>query len=208
MEVGVLGATGTVGQRFVQLLTNHPWFELAWVAASDRSAGRRYAEATSWQLEGAPPARAAEMTVDECRPGRGPRLVFSSMAGDLAGEIESEFAKAGHLVVSNSSHFRMAADVPLLVPEINPAHLGLLCAQRRERGWEDTHHCLLCARTAAREAAKLRDQARALEPEYLRGTVERLDRLLAELGEDCRRFTALVEVEPRRGKGPAGEAAP
>jgi len=136
IEVGILGATGTVGQRFVQLLENHPWFELAWVAASDKSAGRRYAEAAAWQLPGAPPPRAAEMTVDECRPGRGPRLVFSSMAGDLAGEIEAAFAQAGHLVVSNSSHFRMAADVPLLVPEINPAHLGLLAGQRRARGWE------------------------------------------------------------------------
>ncbi len=136
IEVGILGATGTVGQRFVQLLEHHPWFELAWVAASDRSAGRSYGEATSWQLEGAPPARVAAMTVDECKPGRGPRLVFSSMAGALAGEIEGELAKAGHVVVSNSSHFRMAPDVPLLVPEINADHLGLLAGQRRERGWE------------------------------------------------------------------------
>lgn len=136
IEVGILGATGTVGQRFVQLLERHPWFELAWVAASDKSAGKRYREATSWQLEGAPPSRAAEMTVDECKPGRGPRLVFSSMAGALAGEIEGEFAKAGHVVVSNSSHFRMAEDVPLLVPEINAAHLGLLAGQRAARGWE------------------------------------------------------------------------
>jgi aspartate-semialdehyde dehydrogenase len=136
IEVGILGATGTVGQRFVELLAGHPWFELAWVAASDRSAGRRYREAAAWQLEGAPPSRIAELTVEECKPGRGPRLVFSSMAGALAGEIEGEFAAAGHLVVSNSSHFRMAADVPLLVPEINAAHLGLLAGQRAARGWE------------------------------------------------------------------------
>jgi len=136
IQVGILGATGTVGQRFVHLLEHHPWFELAWVAASDRSAGKRYGEATSWQLEGSPPRRIAEMTVEECRPGNGPRLVFSSMAGSLAGEIEAEFARAGHLVVSNSSHFRMAEDVPLLVPEINPAHLGLLAQQRSARGWE------------------------------------------------------------------------
>jgi aspartate-semialdehyde dehydrogenase len=136
IQVGILGATGTVGQRFVQLLEHHPWFELAWVAASDRSAGRSYGEATSWQLAGAPPAKVAAMTVDECKPGRGPRLVFSSMAGALAGEIEGELAKAGHIIVSNSSHFRMAADVPLLVPEINADHLGLLAGQRRERGWE------------------------------------------------------------------------
>jgi aspartate-semialdehyde dehydrogenase len=136
IEVGILGATGTVGQRFVQLLENHPWFEATWLGASDRSAGKRYAEAAAWQLEGAPPAAAAGCTVEECVPGKGPRLVFSSMSGSLAGEIERDFAAAGHLVVSNSSHYRMAADVPLLVPEINPGHLGLLAVQRKERGWE------------------------------------------------------------------------
>jgi aspartate-semialdehyde dehydrogenase len=136
IEVGILGATGTVGQRFVDLLDGHPWFELTWLAASDRSAGRRYGEACAWQLAGAPPPAAAQKVVEECVPGRGPRLVFSSMSSDHAGEIEAAFARAGHLVVSNSSHFRMAPDVPLLVPEINGAHLGLLAAQRRERGWE------------------------------------------------------------------------
>lgn len=136
IEVGILGATGTVGQRFVQLLADHPWFELAWVAASDRSAGKRYADAASWQHAGAPPPGLADLTVEECVPGRGPRVVFSSMSGAQAGEIEAAFAAAGHLVITNSSHFRMAADVPLLVPEINPGHLGLLPAQRRWRGWE------------------------------------------------------------------------
>ncbi|MDP9120614.1 MAG: aspartate-semialdehyde dehydrogenase [Acidobacteriota bacterium] len=136
IEVGILGATGTVGQRFVQLLENHPWFELIWVAASDRSAGKSYREACSWQLPGAPPERIAGATVEECVPGRGPRLVFSSMSSHQAGEIEGDFARAGHLVVSNSSHYRMAPDVPLLVPEINPGHLQLLPVQRRLRGWE------------------------------------------------------------------------
>jgi aspartate-semialdehyde dehydrogenase len=136
IEVGVLGATGTVGQRFAQLLADHPWFELRWLGASDRSAGKRYAAAASWQLEGAPPPAVADRIVEECVPGRGPRVVFSSMSGAQAGEIEAAFAAAGHVVISNSSHFRMAADVPLLVPEINPEHLGLLPAQRRRRGWE------------------------------------------------------------------------
>lgn len=136
IEVGILGATGTVGQRFVQLLAEHPWFDLRQLAASDRSAGKPYREAAAWQLAGEPPARFAGMQVEECRPGRGPRVVFSSMAGAQAGEIEAAFAAAGHLVISNSSFFRMAADVPLLVPEINPAHLGLLAVQRRQRGWE------------------------------------------------------------------------
>jgi len=136
IEVGILGATGTVGQRFVQLLENHPWFELRWLAASDRSAGKRYREACSWQLEGPPPADAADRIVEECVPGKGPKLVFSSMASNLAGDIEREFAAAGHIVVSNSSHYRMTPDVPLLVPEINPDHLGLLPVQQRERGWQ------------------------------------------------------------------------
>jgi aspartate-semialdehyde dehydrogenase len=135
IEVGILGATGTVGQRFVQLLENHPWFELTWVAASDRSAGKSYGEATAWQLQAPAPERVNGLTVEECVPGKGPRLVFSSMAGAQAGEIEAAFAAAGHVVVSNSSHFRMAPDVPLLVPEINPGHLGLLETQRRKRGW-------------------------------------------------------------------------
>jgi aspartate-semialdehyde dehydrogenase len=136
IEVGILGATGTVGQRFVQLLEHHPWFAATWLAASDRSTGKTYGDATSWQLEGRPPADVAGRTVEECVPGKGPRLVFSSMSGSLAGEIERDFAAAGHIVVSNSSHFRMADDVPLLVPEINPGHLGLLEVQRRERGWK------------------------------------------------------------------------
>ncbi len=136
VEVGILGATGTVGQRFVQLLADHPWFELRWLAASDRSAGKRYAEAAAWQLEGAPPPRFADLAVEECVPGRGPRVVFSSMSGAQAGEIEAAFAAAGHLVITNSSHFRMAEDVPLLVPEINPEHLALLPVQRRRRAWE------------------------------------------------------------------------
>ncbi|HWM94781.1 MAG TPA: aspartate-semialdehyde dehydrogenase [Thermoanaerobaculia bacterium] len=136
IEVGILGATGTVGQRFIQLLEDHPWFEVKWLAASDRSAGKSYREATSWQLEGAPPANVADLSVDEAVPGRGPKLVFSSMASNQAGEIERAFAEQGHIVVSNSSHYRMAEDVPLLIPEVNPGHLGLLSAQRRERGWE------------------------------------------------------------------------
>jgi len=135
-EVGILGATGTVGQRFVQLLADHPWFQLTWLGASDRSAGKRYGEAAAWQLEGAPPPRFAELPVQECVPGGAPRVVFSSMSGAQAGEVEGAFAAAGHIVISNSSHFRMAADVPLLVPEINPEHLGLLPVQRRRRAWE------------------------------------------------------------------------
>ncbi|MBI5280433.1 MAG: aspartate-semialdehyde dehydrogenase [Candidatus Solibacter usitatus] len=136
IEVGVLGATGMVGQSFVKFLEGHPWFELTWVGASDRSAGKKYAEATSWRLDGSMPERIAGLTVTDCKPGKSaPKLVFSAMDASVATEIEREFAQAGHFVVSNSKNHRMEEDVPLLVPEINPDHLRLLAAQKK-RGWK------------------------------------------------------------------------
>ena len=140
LEVGVLGATGMVGQRFVSLLENHPWFELAWLAASDRSAGKTYAEACSWRLREPMPESARRLTVHECKSdgqaGKIPQLLFASLDSKVAGEVEQEFARAGHVVVSNSSNHRMEPDVPLLIPEINPDHLALVMAQRRGRGWK------------------------------------------------------------------------
>ncbi len=135
IEVGILGATGMVGQHFVKLLENHPWFQLKWLGASDRSAGKRYGEATSWRLDGSMPASVAELRVEDCRPARAPRLMFSAMDASVATEIETAFAAAGHSVVSNSRNHRMEPDVPLLVPEINPDHLQLIPHQRRKRGW-------------------------------------------------------------------------
>ncbi len=135
--VGVLGATGMVGQHFVRFLENHPWFELVWAGASDRSAGKKYAEATSWRLEGSMPAGAAGLTVAECRPDtQPPELVFSAMDASVATEIERAFAEAGHTVVSNSRNHRMESDVPLLVPEVNAGHLALLGVQKACRGWK------------------------------------------------------------------------
>jgi len=136
IEVGVLGATGLVGQHFVKLLDGHPWFRLSWLGASERSAGKRYGEAASWHLAGAIPESAADLAVEECRAGRGPRLVFSAMDASVAGPIEQEFARAGHVVVSNSRNHRMEPDVPLLVPEVNPDHLKLLPLQQRQRQWK------------------------------------------------------------------------
>ncbi len=135
IEVGVLGATGMVGQHFIQFLRNHPWFEVAWAGASDRSAGKKYREATQWRLNGAMPNTIGDLTVRECKPGSAPRLVFSAMDAAVATEIERAFAEAGHTVVSNSRNHRMESDVPLLVPEINASHLQILSRQKRERGW-------------------------------------------------------------------------
>lgn len=135
-EVGILGATGMVGQHFVKFLQNHPWFELKWVGASDRSAGKKYRDATSWRLDGAMPQEIADLTVQECKPDHAPRLVFSAMDASVATEIERAFAEAGHIVVSNSKNHRMETDVPLLVPEVNPDHLKLIPHQQQRRGWK------------------------------------------------------------------------
>ena len=136
IEVGVLGATGMVGQHFVKFLRNHPWFDLTWTGASDRSAGKKYREATAWRLEGEMPSNVADLIVKECKPGDAPNLLFSAMDAGVATEIERAFAEAGHVIVSNSRNHRMEADVPLLVPEINAAHLKVLERQKRERGWK------------------------------------------------------------------------
>jgi len=135
IEVGILGATGMVGQRFVKFLQGHPWFELKWVGASERSQKRKYRDATSWRLEGGMPEAVRDLEVEECTPGNAPRLLFSAMDASVATEIERAFAEAGHFVVSNSKNHRMEPDVPLLVPEINPGHLKLI-PEQRQRGWK------------------------------------------------------------------------
>lgn len=134
IPVGVLGATGAVGQRFVQLLASHPWFEVAEVAASDRSAGRPYAEACTWRLSGAPPFAVAKLTVSNCDGPFRSRLLFSGLDSSVAGEAEAALSAKGHAVVSNSRNHRMADDVPLLIPEVNADHLACLDAQRRRTG--------------------------------------------------------------------------
>ena len=132
-KVGILGATGMVGQRFIQLLSNHPWFEIAWLAASDRSAGKTYGEACKWKLDTPLPARIAAMTVQPNVPEGStvelPKIIFAALDADIARELEPKFAAAGCAVISNSSAFRMTADVPLVVPEVNADHLGLIEAQ-------------------------------------------------------------------------------
>lgn len=128
-EVAILGATGMVGQRFVQLLANHPWFSVAELAASDRSVGKRYGEASAWRLEGDNPL--SDRIVVTCSPDAvRSRIVFSALDADAARMIEPAFAAAGHVVVSNASAFRMAAGVPLLIPEVNPDHVEWVRGRR------------------------------------------------------------------------------
>jgi aspartate-semialdehyde dehydrogenase len=136
IEVGILGATGMVGQHFIKFLQNHPWFEVKWLGASERNTGKKYKDAALWHLGGTTPENVADLSVEECKPGNAPRLLFSAMDASVATEIEQAFAKAGHVVVSNSKNHRMERDVPLLVPEINPDHLKLVPGQQRARGWK------------------------------------------------------------------------
>lgn len=136
IPVAILGATGTVGQKFVRLLADHPWFEIAAVAASEQSAGRRYDDAVRWRETVPIPASVAGMIVQQCRPPLPGRIVFSALDAGVAEPVEQAFAAAGALVVTNTRTHRMVADVPLLIPEINPDHLALLERQRKERGWK------------------------------------------------------------------------
>ncbi len=135
IEVGVLGGTGMVGQHFIRFLEGHPWFRLTWLGASDRSAGKKFPDATQWRLDGEMPSSIRDIVVSECHPNSAPKLVFSAMDASVATEIEQAFARAGHIVVSNSRNHRMEPDVPLIVPEINPGHLSAIPVQRKNRNW-------------------------------------------------------------------------
>jgi aspartate-semialdehyde dehydrogenase len=129
IPVGILGATGVVGQRFIQMLENHPWFEVAWLAASDRSEGKIYSEAARWRLKTTLPARVAGMRVSPAVPEGAPKVIFAALDASIAAELEPRFAEAGCAVVSNSSALRMQKDVPLVIPEVNPDHIKLLETQ-------------------------------------------------------------------------------
>ncbi len=138
IKVGILGATGAVGQRFAQLLSGHPWFQVAALTASERSAGKTYAEACKWLLRGGMPEEMAEirlvLTALDAIP-RDVQLLFSALPGSSAGQVEEDLAAAGFAVCSNASAHRMDPDVPLLSPDVNPEHTALIPVQRRRRGW-------------------------------------------------------------------------
>jgi aspartate-semialdehyde dehydrogenase len=129
IPIGILGATGVVGQRFIQMLEHHPWFEVAWLAASDRSEGKVYAEAARWRLKTPIPAAVAAMKVSPASPVGAPKIIFAALDSAIAAELEPRFAEAGCAVVSNSSALRMQQDVPLVIPEVNAGHIKLIDVQ-------------------------------------------------------------------------------
>jgi aspartate-semialdehyde dehydrogenase len=138
IPVGILGATGVVGQRFIQLLETHPWFEVAWLAASDRSEGKPYGEAARWRLKTPMPASGRDMVVSPASPKGAPKVIFAALDAGIARELEPQFAAAGCAVVSNSSAFRMDPTVPLVIPEVNLDHLALLeqqCWRKQSGGY-------------------------------------------------------------------------
>lgn len=129
IPVGILGATGSVGQKFIQLLDNHPFFETVQVMASERSAGKKYEDAVNWFLPTPIPSKVSNMVVDKCIPNGDIRFVFSGLDANVAGKIEVDFANAGYAVVSNAKNHRFDDDVPLLIPEVNPDHLEMILSQ-------------------------------------------------------------------------------
>ena len=135
-KAGVLGATGVVGQRLVQMLGNHPWFDLTEVAASERSSGKTYAEAVRWHLDAPIPESARNLVVKGLDPSLDCDFVLSALDSSVAGPAEEDFARAGYPVVSNSRNHRMDADVPLLIPEVNAAHLDAIPLQQKNRGYD------------------------------------------------------------------------
>ena len=136
IEVGILGATGMVGQQFIALLANHPWFKVTWLGASERSAGKAYRDAAAWRLSAPLADETARLQVNTAAPGSAPRLMFSGLDSSVASEIERAFAEAGHIIVSNSRNYRLEKTVPLLIPEVNGDHLALLDAQGAATGWK------------------------------------------------------------------------
>ena len=130
IKVAVLGATGTVGQKFIRLLENHPLFSVSELVASERSAGKSYAEAVAWKQETLIPAEIAQMTVKPLSAGLASPLLFSGLDSSIAGDAETDYAAAGHTVISNSSNHRMDSDVPIIIPEINPDHFELVKHQQ------------------------------------------------------------------------------
>jgi aspartate-semialdehyde dehydrogenase len=130
IPVAILGATGSVGQKFIELLANHPWFEIKELCASDKSAGKKYKDAVDWFLPSQFPKSVGEILIQKCEPILKSKVVFSGLDSNVAGEIETDFAKAGYKVISNSKNHRMDKDVPLLIPEVNPDHLDLIKAQK------------------------------------------------------------------------------
>ena len=136
IPVAVLGATGNVGQRFIELLADHPWFRVAEVVASDRSAGKRFDQATDWRLGSRFPDDAAQLQVLDYNADLQSPVVFSGLPGEVAGEIEQRLASRGHAVLSNTSTHRMEPDVPLLIPEVNPDHIDAIREQRQNRDWK------------------------------------------------------------------------
>ncbi|HJH29053.1 MAG TPA: aspartate-semialdehyde dehydrogenase [Methanosarcinaceae archaeon] len=137
IRAGILGATGAVGQRFIQALDNHPWFEITSLAASERSAGKTYDNAANWRLDIPLPQSIAEMDVVSVDPTKvDADIVFSALPSDNAMTVEAEFAKAGFAVASNAAAYRMEEDVPLVIPEVNADHLGMIEVQQDNRGWD------------------------------------------------------------------------
>lgn len=213
IKVGILGATGSVGQKFIELLKDHPWFEIAELGASERSAGKKYVDAANWIMKSPLQNHVADMIVKECVPNYESKLIFSGLDSSVAGEIETEFANAGYLVISNSRNHRFDKDVPLMIPEVNAEHLKLIDSQPYKGGIVTNPNCstigMILALKPLHDAFKLK-KINVVTMQALSGggypgvsSMDILDNVIPYIGGEEEK----METEPRKilGKLENGE---
>ncbi len=210
IKVGILGATGSVGQKFIELLNNHPWFEISELGASERSAGKKYIDAANWIMKSRLQKDVAELVVKECAPNFEAKLIFSGLDSAVAGEIETDFANAGYFVISNSRNHRFDKDVPLMIPEVNADHLKLLDVQQYKGGIVTNPNCstigMILALKPLHDAFKIK-KINVVTMQALSGggypgiaSMDILDNVLPFIGGE----EGKMETEPRKILGKLG----
>ncbi len=213
IKIGILGATGSVGQKFIELLRDHPWFEIAELGASERSAGKKYVNATNWVMKTPLSQEVANMEVKKCIPNFEAKLIFSGLDSSVAGEIETDFANAGYFVISNSRNHRFDKDVPLMIPEVNADHLKLIDAQPYKGGIVTNPNCstigMILALKPLHDAFKIK-KINVVTMQALSGggypgvpSMDILDNVIPYIGSEEEK----METEPRKilGKLSDGE---
>ncbi|MCF6271131.1 MAG: aspartate-semialdehyde dehydrogenase [Melioribacteraceae bacterium] len=211
IKVGILGATGSVGQKFIELLNDHPWFEISEVGASERSAGKKYIDATNWIMKNRLQKDIAELEVKECIPNFEAKLIFSGLDSAVADEIETDFANAGYFVISNSRNHRFDKDVPLMIPEVNAEHLKLIDVQPYKGGIVTNPNCstigMILALKPLHDAFKIK-KINVVTMQALSGggypgvsSMDILDNVLPYIGGEEEK----METEPRKILGKLGD---
>ncbi|MBU1113848.1 MAG: aspartate-semialdehyde dehydrogenase [Bacteroidetes bacterium] len=211
IKVGILGATGSVGQKFIELLKDHPWFEIAELGASERSAGKKYIDATNWIMKNQLQPEVANIVVKECTPDYESKLIFSGLDSSVAEQIETDFANAGYFVISNSRNHRFDKDVPLMIPEVNADHLKLIDSQPYKGGIVTNPNCstigMILALKPLHDAFKIK-KINVVTMQALSGggypgvpSLDIIDNVIPYIGGEEEK----METEPRKILGKLGD---